>query len=133
MSPRRPNTSSVLAMTSEKEVAGQTLEERGILRSCMRVGKITVNPDTKYSVRIWLMRIEKTKATSPDKELNVGGRSFPSLAIRASRLSSTSGSPVLCSLLDECVSIGVAEEELSSTALDALVGIRVISLTAASV
>lgn len=120
MSPKRPKTRSVLAIVRENAVAGQTLDERGMCRSWIKVGRMTLKPDTKYSVKIWLIRIEKAKAISAHNVVNVGGRSLPSLCIRASRLSSTSGS---CVRSFSPASTGVEEEELSFKALiEELVG-----------
>ena len=55
---------------------------------------MTLKPETKNSVMIWLMSIEKTNAHSDQVVLKIRGRSLPSRCTRASRLSSTSGSAV---------------------------------------
>src|ERR1700761_1381775 len=77
MSPNLPKTRSVLAMTSENAVAGQTLDDCEMLSSRMSIGRITLKPETKYSVMIWDMTMLKTNANSSHAVLNSGGRSRP--------------------------------------------------------
>ena len=43
--------SRVLAITREHAVAGHTLDACGISSSLINVGRMTVKPETKYSVR----------------------------------------------------------------------------------
>ena len=88
MSPRRPNTKSVDAITKEKALAGQTLDDSGMWSAVINVGIITLNPDTKYSVMICDIMIEKMKATSDHMVGNDAGRSLPSRSMRTCRDSS---------------------------------------------
>lgn len=92
MSPSRPKTSSLLAMTREKAVAGQTLCPCGMLRSRISVGNNRVKPETKNSVSNCDMVILKKKATSFQTDGNAGGRSLPKRSMRTSNDSSTADS-----------------------------------------
>jgi len=75
-------------MASEKEVAGHTLEAPGMLSSVIKVGRRMLKPDTKYSVRIWLMAIATTKPISDQALLRLGGRSRPIRSILCASVSS---------------------------------------------
>lgn len=78
-------------MTREKAVAGHTLDARGISRSVISVGRMTVKPETKYSVRSCDMVMLNTNANSLQIVLKEEGRSLPSRSIRTSRDSSAQG------------------------------------------
>lgn len=75
-------------MTKEKALAGQTLEDYGMSRSSINVGRMTLKPETKYSVKTCDMIMEKTNASSARLLANVAGRSLPSRSMRASSDSS---------------------------------------------
>jgi hypothetical protein len=49
MSATRPKIRRKLARAREKALAGHVEADVGMSRSLVRVGKITVNPETKYS------------------------------------------------------------------------------------
>jgi len=49
MSAVRPKMRRKLATVKEKALAGHVEDAAGILRSLVRVGRMTVNPETKYS------------------------------------------------------------------------------------
>ena len=78
-------------MTREKADAGQTLDACGMWRSAMRVGRMTLKPETKYSVRIWDITTEKTKASSAQRVGKTAGRSRPRRSMRACSVSSLDG------------------------------------------
>ena len=78
-------------MTREKAVAGHTLAACGISSSVISVGRMTVKPETKYSVKNWDMEMLKTKIISLQRVVKIGGRSRPRRSIRAWRDSSTAG------------------------------------------
>ena len=83
--------SSVEAITRLNAEAGQTDEARGMFSSIIRVGSMTPKPDTKNSVMIWDMIMEKTNATSTTSDLNIAGLWRPSRCIRAASDSSATG------------------------------------------
>ena len=83
MSPRRPKTSKVLAMTKEKAVAGHTLAAYGIWSSLISVGRMTVKPETKYSVKNWDIEMLKTNSISFQRVVKTGERSRPRRSIRS--------------------------------------------------
>ena len=49
ISARRPKGRKNAAETRAKALAGQTAEDCGIERSLIKVGKMTLKPETKYS------------------------------------------------------------------------------------
>ena len=81
MSPNLLQKSKVLAIASENEVAGHTLVEDGMFSWALRVGRMMLKPETKYSVRIWLMATAITKVISDRAFWKHGGLSLPSRCI----------------------------------------------------
>ena len=75
--------SNVLAMTSENAAAGHTLAACGMSSSRINVGKMTVKPETKYSVKNCDIVMLKTKDTSRQRVVKMRGRSRPRRSIRS--------------------------------------------------
>ena len=70
-------------------MAGHTLVEDGMFSSLLRVGRMMLKPETKYSVRIWLIATAMTNVTSERAFLKHGGLSLPSRCIFWSSVSSS--------------------------------------------
>ena len=77
-------------MTRENALAGHTLAACGMSSSLIRVGRMRVKPETKNSVMNWDMAILKTKRTSLQSLVKMGGRSRPRRSMLARKVSSTS-------------------------------------------
>ena len=106
MSASRAKTIRNEATVNENALAGHVEDAAGMCSLVTRVGRITVNPETKYSyivsngpqcvrycltVSTWAMDIENTKPISDHIDPKTSGICLPSLSSLASSDSSTAG------------------------------------------